>query len=147
MGEILDAQTGHDILVAPLLGFRVLRDLVVDMEPFYDQLERVNGWLVPDPEYSGVMRKDVSQRLWSATTCVLCGVCAAGCGAELPADAPHPAAVARVLRFANDPRDAIGPSRVEMLKPAVPGFGFAKWLRTICPKQVDVMDLIPDRHP
>jgi succinate dehydrogenase / fumarate reductase iron-sulfur subunit len=146
MGEILGAAMGHDILVAPLPGFRVLRDLVVDMAPFFTELERVNAWLVPDREYSGLMRKDVLQRLWSATRCVLCGVCAAGCGAELAADGPHPAAVARVLRFANDPRDAIGRSRVELLKPVLPGFGFAERLRTICPKQVDITDLIPDCH-
>src|SRR5687767_10445180 len=39
-------QLGSKISVAPLLGFRVIKDLVVDMEPFFSQFRSVMPYLV-----------------------------------------------------------------------------------------------------
>jgi succinate dehydrogenase / fumarate reductase iron-sulfur subunit len=145
IGDVAAHRVGdEEIHVGPLPGFRVLRDLVLDLGPFFGELERVNAWLVPDPSYMGTMPKALSQRLSEAMRCVLCGICAAHGGTEATSQVSHPAAVARVLRLANDPRDAIGASRAELLRPALPSDEFAKRLLRICPKQVDIADLLPD---
>lgn len=108
--------TGTQIAVGPLPHFRILKDLVVDMQPFFNALGRANAWLVPSPSYRGVMPKQLVRKLWSAATCVLCGICAASSAGP---DSLHPAAVTRILRLAHDPRDALGPLRFDLLKPAV----------------------------
>jgi succinate dehydrogenase / fumarate reductase iron-sulfur subunit len=128
-----------DIIVEPLPGFRVLRDLVVDMDPFLAELKRVGAWLVPNPHYDGVMAKETVHRLWSATTCVLCGICASE---QAAAADPHPAAVVRVLRFAHDPRDLLGLARLAALRGPEPDGRFAERLKAVCPKRVDVTQLV-----
>jgi len=130
-----------EIFVQPLSQFRVLKDLVVDMGPFFDAFERAQAWLVPSARYDGLMSKDVFRRLWGATSCVLCGICV---GRAAAPDLSHPAAVARVLRLACDPRDELGETRLALLdQPERYDAEWAEALKTACPKAVDVSGLLP----
>ena len=130
-----------EIFVQPLQPFRVLKDLVVEMEPFFDAFERMQAWLVPSVRYDGLMSQDVFRRLWGATSCVLCGICVGGPDSQ---DGSHPAAVARVLRLANDPRDELGQARIARLeRPERYDAEWAEALKTICPKAVDVGGVLP----
>jgi succinate dehydrogenase/fumarate reductase iron-sulfur protein len=126
------------IAVQPLPGFAVLRDLVVDMEPFFEAFDRAEAWLELNPDYDGTMPADVARSLWPAMTCVMCGICA---GAERRDAGLHPAAVSRVLTLAHDPRDARGRSRRRVLATS-PDRAFAEWLKAVCPKGVDVTGLV-----
>lgn len=129
------------IFVQPLQPFRVLKDLVVEMEPFFDAFEQVQAWLVPAARYDGLMSQDVFRRLWGATACVLCGICVGQPGAL---EGSHPAAVARVLRLASDPRDELGQARLGRLeRPERYGAEWAAALKAVCPKGVDVGRLLP----
>jgi succinate dehydrogenase/fumarate reductase-like Fe-S protein len=121
-----------------LAGFTILRDLVVDMEPFFDAFDRAGAWLIPNSEYDGVLQPEVANSLWPAMSCVMCGICAAD---RHDHGALHPAAVARLLTLARDPRDAAGPARLRALDPP-PDRPFADWLEAVCPKAVDVRGLV-----
>ncbi|HEY8486056.1 MAG TPA: 2Fe-2S iron-sulfur cluster-binding protein [Limnochordales bacterium] len=137
-----------ELVLEPLPHFRVLRDLVVDIQPFLEGLARLQAWLVPREDFSGVVPREQAERLWGVAPCVLCGICAAwgsppGVGPWVDAATAHPAAVARALRMAADPRDLLGPARLSvfrelgLLAPHV-----ARWLREVCPKGVDIEPLV-----
>jgi succinate dehydrogenase / fumarate reductase iron-sulfur subunit len=132
-------QDAVPIRVEPLPGFRVLRDLVVDMEPFFAAFDRAGAWLEPNPEYDGLLLPDVAGTLWPAMRCITCGICASG--AERGPAALHPAAVRRVLALARDPRDAAGADRLRALD-RQPDRRFAETLKAVCPKDVDVTGLV-----
>jgi succinate dehydrogenase / fumarate reductase iron-sulfur subunit len=138
IGAAVASRPGQPLRVQALEGFTVLRDLVVDMDPFFEAFNRARAWLEPRPGYDGTLPPQHGDALWPAMSCVMCGICTRGSGAE---QEPHPAVVARVLTLARDPRDARGEDRLRGL-PSSPGGRFADWLRAVCPKDVDVRGLI-----
>ncbi|MBI2220376.1 MAG: succinate dehydrogenase/fumarate reductase iron-sulfur subunit [Acidobacteria bacterium] len=137
-----DDTTGADLLVEPLPSFPVLRDLVVDMTGFFDALAQFQAWLVPNSRYEGSIGQDRSEQLWKVTTCVLCGICDPGQGVERRI--PNPSVVARILRLAFDPRDAVGRDRLRALQSLDPPARarLAERLALVCPAGVDIRPLI-----
>ena len=138
IGEAAGGRTDAPLRVQPLHGFTVLRDLVVDMDPFFEEFDRAGAWLIPKPEHDGVLSAEVTRSLWPAMSCVMCGICAPG---QQAGAAPHPAAVTRILTLARDPRDATGMDRVRALG-SPPDRRFAEWLKAVCLKGVDVRGLV-----
>jgi succinate dehydrogenase / fumarate reductase, iron-sulfur subunit len=126
-----------DVLVEPLPQFRVLKDLIVDMEPFFEELTHVEAWLEPDIRYDGTVPPETMTALWPVACCVLCGICA-----ERDVS-PHPAAVARVLRFACDPRDAKRVARQETIQQfdEYHRMSLVRRLRAVCPAGVEIAPL------
>jgi succinate dehydrogenase / fumarate reductase iron-sulfur subunit len=134
-----------DVFVAPLPPFAILRDLVVDVAPFFDAFAQAEAWLEPAADYDGVVPRETFNRLWGPAGCVLCGICV---GDAAAARGAHPAVVARILRLAHDPRDARGTGRLQGLDtPRICDEAFASRLRAICPKRVDVRGLLPSSAP
>ena len=138
IGAAVASRPGQPVRVQALDGFTVLRDLVVDMDPFFDAFNRARAWLEPRPGYDGTLPPQDEDALWPAMSCVMCGICTRGSGADQD---PHPAVVARVLTLARDPRDARGEDRLRGLRGS-PDRRFADWLRAVCPKDVDLRGLI-----
>jgi succinate dehydrogenase / fumarate reductase iron-sulfur subunit len=139
IGEAVAGRPGDVVQLQPLAGFAVLRDLVVDMAPFFDAFDRAGAWLIPNPDYDGVVQPEVANSLWPAMSCVMCGICARD---RHDHGTLHPAAVARLLTLARDPRDAAGADRLRVLGGPVPDRPFADWLKGVCPKAVDVTGLV-----
>jgi succinate dehydrogenase / fumarate reductase iron-sulfur subunit len=104
------AGDGGSLSIAPLPGFRQLRDLVVDMDPFFDALTRVLPWVI------------------------LCGVC----DAEVrPSGSVTPAALVKNVRLAVDPRDALGRERMKIAGLTEAGLQtFRELLVSVCPKGI-----------
>jgi succinate dehydrogenase / fumarate reductase iron-sulfur subunit len=138
IGEAGQARPDGIVQVQPLAGFAVLRDLVVEMESFFEAFDRAGAWLIPTPDYDGVLQPELASSLWPAMSCVMCGICARGAH---DSGSLHPAAIARVLTLARDPRDASGSERLRALNP-LPDRPFADWLKAVCPKAVDVRGLV-----
>jgi succinate dehydrogenase / fumarate reductase iron-sulfur subunit len=138
IGEAVSGRPDGTVQIQPLAGFTVLRDLVVDMDPFFDAFDRAGAWLVPNPRYAGVLPADLASALWPAMTCVKCGICARR---QHDTGSLHPAVIARLLTLAHDPRDAAGVERIREV-PESPDRAFADWLEAICPKRVDVRGLV-----
>lgn len=97
------------ILIEPLSNLKVIRDLVVDMEPFYSLLENIRPWLemkedVPDKE--NIMDPDTQKGIEQYTNCILCAVCHGACPvATKDKEYYGPAALAKAWRFESDPRE------------------------------------------
>jgi succinate dehydrogenase / fumarate reductase, iron-sulfur subunit len=122
------------IIVEPLPHFRQLKDLVVDLEPFFESLKAVVPWLILRDGYNGRMTPEVARRLEDPATCILCGICHADLD---EARETKPAAVVKALRLAHDPRDAVGLHRLRLLQVPTEILGlFLKQLPEKCPKGI-----------
>ncbi|NLI12037.1 succinate dehydrogenase/fumarate reductase iron-sulfur subunit [Pelotomaculum propionicicum] len=127
------------VILEPLPHFRQLKDLVVDLEPFFESLKAVLPWVVTREDYSGRMAPEVSRQLEVPATCILCGVCDAAMDA--PGEAA-PAALVKGLRLTLDPRDALGEHRLALMKvpPDILKL-FIKNLPDRCPKGIAVQGI------
>ena len=105
------AQDGK-LTLAPLANLPVVRDLVVDMAPFFDKWAKAEGKFVPPAEpakdFAVVPPASAARRAADAgIECIGCGVCYAAC--EVVAGLPDylgPAALNRAWTLVNDVRDA-----------------------------------------
>lgn len=128
------AGDGGRLSIKPLPGFRQLKDLVVDMDPFFDALKQVLPWVVAVPNHSGRISPEESERIEPPATCILCGVC----DADVPrSGAVTPAALVKSVRLAVDPRDALGIERMKITGLTREGLhAFRELLPSVCPKGI-----------
>jgi succinate dehydrogenase / fumarate reductase, iron-sulfur subunit len=113
-------QLGNRISVAPLLGFRVIKDLVVDMEPFFGQYRSVLPFLMADddPPADGERRQSPKdrERYDDTTKCILCAACTSSCPSFWSQPTyVGPAAIVNAHRFIFDSRDDHADERLEIL--------------------------------
>lgn len=125
---------GEPLILEPLPHFRPLKDLVVDLEPFFESLKAVVPWLILRDDYRGRMAPEVARKLEDPATCILCGICNADM--DQPGEV-KPAALVKALRLAQDPRDALGAHRLRLLQtpPEVLRL-FLRQLPDKCPKGI-----------
>ena len=114
------ADLSEPVTVRPLPGMPVIRDLVVDMEPFYAQYRAVEPWLtVHDPEPEVEYRQSPEERaeLDGLYECILCGACSTACPSFWwnPESFRGPAALLQAWRFINDSRDQAAEQRLAAL--------------------------------
>lgn len=107
------------IVVGPLPGFPVKKDLVVDMEPFFDAYRRVLPYLVNDEPPEGRERLQTPEergRYDDTTKCILCAACTTACPIFLnEGEYIGPAAIVAAHRFVFDSRDRAAEQRLEIL--------------------------------
>jgi len=108
-----------ELVIEPLGNMPVIRDLVVDMGPFWDALLAVEPWLQPDeskvPEKEYRQSKAEVRMLEKVSGCIMCGACFGACnGREAEEKFLGPAALARAWRYTMDSRDAKQKERVAM---------------------------------
>ena len=111
------------IEIRPMPGLPVIRDLVVDMEPFYRQYRAVKPYLtVKDPEPEVEYRQSPQQRekLDGLYECVLCACCTTACPSFWwnPDKFLGPAALLQSYRFLADSRDQMTEQRLDALEDA-----------------------------
>jgi succinate dehydrogenase / fumarate reductase iron-sulfur subunit len=98
------------VALRPLPGLPVIRDLVVDMKPFYDQYEKVEPYLQNDesmPIKEHLQSPEERAKLDGLYECILCGCCTTACPSYWwnPDKFLGPAALLQASRFINDSRD------------------------------------------
>jgi len=107
------------ILIEPIMGFPVLKDLVVDLDPFFQNLNEVLPYFIrktPPPDQEILQSPEDRKRFDDATTCILCGCCTASCPSFwYDKDYLGPAAMLRAYRFIFDSRDEGASERAEIL--------------------------------
>ena len=117
--KTLVRDVGARITVAPLLGLRVVKDLVVDMEPFFEHYKSVMPWLVNDDPAPGKERLQSPEqraRFDDTTKCILCACCTTACP-SFWANGKYvgPAAIVTAHRFVFDSRDQAADERLKIL--------------------------------
>jgi succinate dehydrogenase / fumarate reductase iron-sulfur subunit len=107
------------VTIGPVPHLPVLRDLVVDLEPFLEKDLAVQPWLQPgepDPERERLVKPGEWGEAEPYTNCILCASCYGICPVpERDPDYLGPAALAKHYRFLADPRDAAGDARLELV--------------------------------
>ncbi len=99
------------VVLRPLPGMPVIRDLVVDLTDFYNQYRKINPFLQNDNpvNYSGERLQSIDDRskLDGLYECILCACCSSFCPSYWwnPDKFLGPAAILQSARFINDSRD------------------------------------------
>ena len=107
--------------IRPLPGLPVVRDLIVDMEPFYHQYREVKPYLIvkdPMPEVELPQTPEQREKLDGLYECILCGCCSTSCPSFWwnPDKFLGPAALLQASRFIEDSRDQALSERLEELE-------------------------------
>lgn len=108
------------IVLRPLPGFPVIRDLVVDMTPFYKQYESVKPYLQNDepvPAKERLQSPEDRDKLDGLYECILCACCSSSCPSFWwnPDSFVGPAGLLQAYRFIADSRDTKTEERLEDL--------------------------------
>ena len=113
---------GRRISIAPLPGLPVVKDLVVDMEGFFESYRSVMPFLVndePAPERERIQSVEDRARYDDTTKCILCAACTSSCPSFWSNEAyVGPAAIVNAHRFIFDSRDEASDERLEILSDA-----------------------------
>jgi succinate dehydrogenase / fumarate reductase, iron-sulfur subunit len=116
---VRDFETPSRFVIEPLPVFRVIKDLIVDLRPFFKKLAAVRPHLVADNESIPRERLQTSDNqhfIEPALRCVLCAACAASCPTtRINPDYLGPAALLWAFRFIFDARDIDTFERVRKL--------------------------------
>jgi succinate dehydrogenase / fumarate reductase iron-sulfur subunit len=128
----------------PLPSFSVIKDLVVDMEPFFGMIEKVLPHLVneePPPERERLQSPEDQHKILQSITCILCGCCTSSCPSYW-ADKKYlgPAAILKGARFILDTRDRATDERIRLLA-QTHGIWRCHSIYNcveVCPKEIDI---------
>jgi succinate dehydrogenase / fumarate reductase iron-sulfur subunit len=97
------------IVVEPLPNLEIQKDLVVDMQPFWDALYKIEPYLFPPEKIEAkgfrIEEKEM-EKIFQFVNCILCGCCYSACPV-VSRDERYlgPASLAKLYRFVKDPRD------------------------------------------
>ena len=108
------------VVLAPLPGFPVIRDLIVDMTTFFRHYHEIRPYLVndePPPERERLQTPEERERLNGLYECILCACCSGFCPSYWwnPDKFVGPAGLLQAERFIVDSRDRARLSRLEDL--------------------------------
>ncbi len=113
------AEAGHVPVVSSMGNLPIIKDLVVDMTPFWDKFLAVKPYLQPgyeeppdDKEF--VIPQERMNVIHKESLCINCGCCVSECNAmESDPEFLGPQALAKGMRFVGDPRDGAKLERLE----------------------------------
>src|SRR5919206_840961 len=143
-------ERGHVPVISPMGNLPVVKDLVVDMTPFWGKLRAMKPWLEagynePDEDKEFLVSQQQMNVINKESLCINCGCCVSECNAmESDPEFLGPQALAKGMRFVGDPRDA---ATVERLERYSEEHGIWECTRCFfcnerCPKGVDPRDAI-----
>jgi succinate dehydrogenase / fumarate reductase iron-sulfur subunit len=117
--KTLVREAGRTITVEPLIGFPVVKDLVVDMEGFFRQYRSVKPYLINEsapPERERLQSPEEREAFDDTTKCILCAACTTACPSFWAnGEFVGPAAIVQAHRFVFDSRDEGAAERLEIL--------------------------------
>ncbi len=148
--KVLVQDLGTKITVEPMLGFPVIKDLVVDMDPFFQKYEKIKPFLINDeqvPTTERLQSPEERDRYEESTKCILCGACTGSCPSIWAnPDWVGPASIVNAHRFIFDSRDRGAGERLSILSDRM-----GVWrCRTIfncteaCPRGIPVTETIEE---
>ena len=141
----IEASLNGVIEVGPQKNQPVVKDLVVDIHPFYEKVEAIVPYVQDGPEKQAHVTKDSFGQVNIVSNCIMCGACYSDCTAMV--ENPEflgPAALAKAFRFVSDPREG---NKTERLKELSEKHGIWDCTRCgmcidACPKGVAPMEAI-----
>jgi len=139
-----------EITIAPMGNMPVIKDLIVDMQSFWDNLKAIDPYIstrarqVPEREF--LQTPEDRARLDQTGNCILCGACYSECNArEVNPGFVGPHALAKAYRMVADTRDDQTETRLQQYSQGTDGvWGCTRCLycNSVCPMDVAPMDQI-----
>ncbi|MDJ0797673.1 MAG: succinate dehydrogenase/fumarate reductase iron-sulfur subunit [Calothrix sp. MO_167.B12] len=139
-----------EITIAPLGNMPVIKDLVVNMSSFWNNLEAIAPYVstasrkVPEREF--LQTPQERSQLDQTGNCIMCGACYSECNAvEVNADFVGPHALAKAYRTLADSRDDDSQNRLEQYNEGTKGvWGCTRcyYCNAVCPMEVAPLDQI-----
>ncbi|MBA6329432.1 succinate dehydrogenase iron-sulfur subunit [Colwellia sp. MB02u-6] len=120
----LSAVPAKKIVLRPLPGLPVIRDLVIDMTQFYNQYEKIRPYLINDgkapPAREHLQSIEEREKLDGLYECILCACCSSSCPSFWwnPDKFIGPAGLLHAYRFLIDSRDTATEERLDDLQDA-----------------------------
>ena len=113
--------TGKPIVLRPLPGLPVIRDLIVDMTQFFKQYHSITPYLInndPPPEHERLQSPEDREELNGLYECILCACCSTSCPSFWwnPDKFVGPAGLLAAYRFIADTRDQATSERLDNLE-------------------------------
>lgn len=141
---IRDYKTANNFVIEPLPLFKVIKDLVVDLNPFFEKHRHVRPYLINDeeaPQRERLQQAENQATIEPALRCILCASCTSACpiGRTNP-NYLGPAALLRAFRYIFDSRDTATESRLAQIDnpDGIWGCRTMWWCTEVCPKQIPV---------
>jgi succinate dehydrogenase / fumarate reductase, iron-sulfur subunit len=146
--KVLVRDLPDEITIEAIKGLPLEKDLVVDMEPFFQQYRAVKPWLIndePAPATEHLQSPEERAQFDDTTKCILCACCTAACPPYwLNHQYIGPATIVNAHRFVFDSRDRARAERLAILNDR-----YGVWrCRTVgncteaCPRGIEVMGAI-----
>lgn len=140
---------GDKVVVRPLPGLPVERDLVVDMKQFYKQYEKAKPFLqndTPAPATERLQSPEERAKLDGLYECILCACCTTSCPSFWwnPDQYMGPAALLQSYRFIADSRDTATTERLADLADPFSLFRCRGIMNCVdvCPKDLNPLEAI-----
>ncbi len=139
------------LVIEPLQNMPIIKDLVVDIQPFFDTYNRIKTVLIKPEEKLKKPEEFIQapadlKKFWDLTLCIKCSICYSACPAAIDERFLGPSTYATNYRFISDSRDEGADDRLKPMAENV-------WLCTscnsctlFCPKDVDCSNSIVDEH-
>ena len=117
--KVLIKDLEQPIVVEPMRGYPVVKDLIVDMTGFFEKYRSVKPYLMndePTPTTERLQSPQDRERYDDTTKCILCGACTTSCPSFWAnSDYVGPAAIVQAHRFIFDSRDQGAAERAAIL--------------------------------
>jgi succinate dehydrogenase / fumarate reductase iron-sulfur subunit len=144
LSELTKGKKNPKVLIRPLPGLPVIRDLVIDMSQFYTQYEKVKPYLINDgvpPARENLQAPAEREKLDGLYECILCACCSTSCPSFWwnPDKFIGPAGLLHAYRFLVDSRDTATEARLDDLDDAFSVFrchGIMNCVN-VCPKNLN----------
>src|SRR6266568_470992 len=147
MKPIVDA--GREPVISAMGNLPIIKDLVVDMSPFWGKIRAVKlslqaGYEAP-PEKEWTVPQEQMNPIQKEALCIMCGCCVSECNSmESDPEFLGPAALAKGFRFIGDPRDKAAVERLNVYNQEHGIWDCTRcyFCNERCPKGVDPRDAI-----
>jgi len=146
--DIVKKYNSNVITLEPMDYFQPIKDLVVDLDDFYDRMFKVKPRLYPDKEVlegkaEQRLKPEDQRELWKFEQCIWCGLCVSGCpSVRNDPEFLGPAAHAKGYRFLADPRDTIYEERLKILIDSSWRCTYCYQCFNVCPRDVEPVTTI-----
>jgi succinate dehydrogenase / fumarate reductase iron-sulfur subunit len=148
---VKDYDYTREIVVEPLKFFPVVKDLIVDMQPFFERMKAIRPDKI-ESSFGGITERERVQTIEErgvfddAVKCILCACCVAACPVTVKEEPDFigPAAILRAQRYIFDSRVTDTAERMKILEKPHGIWSCKTYYRCtqVCPKQIKVTEAI-----
>ena len=148
--QVLVKEVSKPIKIEPIRGLPVLKDLIVDMNDFFDSYKKILPYLIsdePDTDRERLQSQEDVDRIEDTTKCILCAACTTSCPVFWTSDSfIGPASLINAHRFIFDSRDKGSKQRLEILKDINGAFRCRTAFNctSACPRGIKVTEAIEE---